>query len=123
MVGVHRRRGGAGAWPGTAASGMGGDDGGPALASSTLNNLPATLLVRGVLRQVSSSPVWLHAALLGTNVGSCLTPHGSLATLLVLSIATRRGVPTRGLDVVRVAIWLVPAMLVVGLIALVSAEP
>jgi arsenical pump membrane protein len=93
------------------------------LASSTLNNLPATLLVRGVLRQVSSSPAWLHAALLGTNVGSCLTPHGSLATLLVLSIATRRGVPTRGRDVVRVAIWIVPAMLVVGLIALVSAEP
>ena len=30
------------------------------------------------------------ASLLGTNVGSCLTPHGTLATLLVLGAAARR---------------------------------
>jgi Na+/H+ antiporter NhaD/arsenite permease-like protein len=60
----------------------------------------------------------MHAALLGTNVGSCLTPHGTLATLLVLSAAARRGVDLPPVEVVKVALWLVPLMLVAGFGAL-----
>jgi len=89
------------------------------IASSALNNLPATLLVRSVLSSLHAPETWMHAALLGTNVGSCLTPHGTLATLLVLSAAARRGVDLPPAEVVRIALWLVPAMLLTGLAALV----
>lgn len=86
------------------------------VAASLLNNLPAALMVRSILEHAAGPFLWTHAALLGTNVGACLTPHGTLATLLVLSAAERRGVHVPGLDVMRIAVWLVPAMLVVGLI-------
>jgi arsenical pump membrane protein len=88
------------------------------LASSTLNNLPATLLVRSVLGALQAPERWMHAALLGTNIGSCLTPHGTLATLLVLAAAARRGADLPPLEVLKVAVWLVPAMLVAGLLGL-----
>ncbi|HSP18263.1 MAG TPA: ArsB/NhaD family transporter [Myxococcaceae bacterium] len=88
------------------------------VASSALNNLPATLLVRSMLGALHAPDAWMQAALLGTNIGSCLTPHGTLATLLVLSAAARRGVDVPPMAVVKVALWLVPAMLVAGVAAL-----
>jgi arsenical pump membrane protein len=88
------------------------------LASSALNNLPATLLVRSVLGALQAPERWMHATLLGTNIGSCLTPHGTLATLLVLGAAARRGADLPPLEVLKVAVWLVPAMLVAGLLGL-----
>jgi len=101
------------AWEGLAAiAGVG------TLSSSALNNLPAALLVRTLLGELAAPESWTHAALLGTNVGSCLTPHGTLATLLVLSAAARRGVNLPPLDVVRIALLLVPPMLLTGLAAL-----
>jgi len=83
------------AWAGLAAM-----TGVASLASAALNNLPATLLVRSVLGALHAPDAWMHAA------------------LLVLSAAARRGVDLPPLEVVKVALWLVPAMLVVGLGAL-----
>jgi Na+/H+ antiporter NhaD/arsenite permease-like protein len=62
------------------------------ISSSALNNLPATLLVRSLLAALQAPERWTHAALIATNIGSCVTPHGTLATLLVLGTAARRGV-------------------------------
>jgi arsenical pump membrane protein len=88
------------------------------IASGALNNLPATLLVRSLLAELQPPERWMHAALLGTNVGASLTPHGTLATLLVLGAEGRRGEDVPPLDVLKVAMWLVPAMLVAGLAGL-----
>jgi len=104
------------AWAGLAAM-----TGVASLSSSALNNLPATLLVRSLLRTLHAPDAWMHASLLGANIGSCLTPHGTLATLLVLSAAARRGADLPPVEVVKVSIWLVPPMLVAGLIGLVAA--
>jgi len=104
--------------PRPALLGLGAITGVASIASSALNNLPATLLVRSMLGALQAPEPWMHAALLGTNIGSCLTPHGTLATLLVLGAAARRGVDLPPLEVVKVALWLVPAMLVVGLLGL-----
>ena len=57
-------------------------------------------------------PAWAGLAAM-TGVASLAS-----AALLVLSAAARRGVDLPPLEVVKVALWLVPAMLVVGLGAL-----
>ena len=88
------------------------------VASSALNNLPATLLIRSLLGALHAPEHGMHAALIGANIGSCLTPHGTLATLLVLAAASRRGADLPPLEVVKVALWLVPLMLVAGLLGL-----
>ena len=98
--------------------GLGAIAGVASIASSALNNLPATLLVRSMLGALQAPERWMHAALIGTNIGSCLTPHGTLATLLVLAAAARRGADLPPLEVVKVALWLVPVMLVAGIVGL-----
>jgi arsenical pump membrane protein len=98
--------------------GLGAIAGVASIASSALNNLPATLLMRSVLGALQAPERGMHAALIGTNIGSCLTPHGTLATLLVLAAAARRGADLPPLEVVKVALWLVPVMLVAGLLGL-----
>jgi len=104
--------------PRPAWAGLGAIAGVATVSSSALNNLPATLLIRSVLGASHAPDSWTHAALLGTNIGSCLTPHGTLATMLVLSAAARRGADLPPIEVVRMAAWLVPAMLLAGLLAL-----
>jgi arsenical pump membrane protein len=67
------------------------------LLSATINNLPVFLVTLLALRHlgtltVNARPATLpFAALVGANVGSKLTPLGSLATLLWLDMIHRRG--------------------------------
>lgn len=53
-----------------------------AVLANLVNNLPATLLVLGVLSGAGTGPLPVLAALIGLNVGPNLTYAGSLATLL-----------------------------------------
>lgn len=64
-----------------------------ALLSAAVNNLPATLIGVLVLRAVKApSLLAIYAIILGVDIGPKLTPFGSLATLLWLSILQRNGI-------------------------------
>lgn len=69
--------------------------GATAFASNAVNNLPAALIARSVLRVSHSRTGTVLAALIGADVGSIVTPFGSLATVLVLAIARREGEAVR----------------------------
>jgi arsenical pump membrane protein len=89
-----------------------------ALLSNLVNNLPAVLLARGILAGAGAGPAAVYGVLLGANVGPCFGVYGSLATVLVLAEARRRGVEVRGMELARVGLWLTPLMLGVGVLAL-----
>ena len=93
--------------------------GGTALASNVINNLPATLVARSVLEALPADPASALAALIGADVGSTITPFGSLATMLVLTLARREGavVPTR--DVVTFGLWATPLLVLAATLSLV----
>jgi Na+/H+ antiporter NhaD/arsenite permease-like protein len=50
--------------------------------------------------------------LLGANIGSSIVPFASLATLITLSAARRRGAAIRDVDVLATGIWMTPLVLV-----------
>jgi arsenical pump membrane protein len=60
------------------------------LLAAAANNLPVLLVTLLALEQLGATHALPYAALLGANVGSKLTPVGSLATLLWLDMLTRR---------------------------------
>lgn len=66
------------------------------LCASVFNNLPTVLFANTLINDFfSSSPIkeaLIYANLLGANIGSKLTPIGSLCTLLWLALLEKRGV-------------------------------
>jgi arsenical pump membrane protein len=71
-------------------------------ASNLINNLPAALLARGTLEQGHASEPAIYGALLGSNLGPNITIVGSLATLLVLGSAKKKGVDLGAKDLLRI---------------------
>lgn len=66
------------------------------LATNLGNNLPIALFIhdlfaQGLVAELAGSGALLFASLIGANIGPLLTPFGSLATLLILSIAAKGG--------------------------------
>jgi len=92
--------------------------GGSGLASNIVNNIPAALLAQGVLQTAHASAPLVCSALLGTNVGLNLTLFGSLATMLVLATARKKGVDIRGLDFFKVGMIVTPLTLLAAAVAL-----
>ncbi|MDG2307167.1 MAG: ArsB/NhaD family transporter [Candidatus Binatia bacterium] len=86
-----------------------------ALCSNVANNLPTYLLLAP-----EASGSQLFAILLGTNVGACLTPIGSLATLLWLDVLRRTAAeePPSWLVYTRFGITATPVLLGAGLLGL-----
>jgi len=92
--------------------------GGAGLASNVVNNIPAALLARTVLQQAHAHPPLVYAALLGTNIGPNMTLSGSLATLLVLTAARKKGEDVRAPDFLKVGLLVTPLTLLTALFAL-----
>ncbi|GCE15965.1 ArsB/NhaD family transporter [Tengunoibacter tsumagoiensis] len=65
-----------------------------AVLSAVVNNLPATLIGVLVLQTAhTTNPFSVYALIIGVNIGPKLTPFGSLATLLWLSILAKHDIP------------------------------
>lgn len=89
---------------------------GAGLAANIVNNIPAALLARTLLTQGQTELV--YSALLGTNLGPNLTLFGSLATMLVLTTARKKGEDVRGWEFLRVGLLVTPATLLLATLAL-----
>ena len=92
--------------------------GGAGLASNLVNNIPAALLAQGVLKTAHAGPPMIYSALLGTNIGPNLTLFGSLATMLVLTTARKKGEEIRGLDFFKVGMIVTPLTLLAAAMTL-----
>jgi arsenical pump membrane protein len=91
--------------------------------SAVGNNLPALLVSVLALAQGGTPHLVPYAALLGANVGSKLTPTGSLATLMWLNMLGARGVRIGWVRYVRHAALPTLATLLAGLLALAASPP
>jgi len=89
-----------------------------AFASNIMNNLPAALIARSVLLGSHAHTGTVLAALVGADVGPMITPFGSLATMLVLSLARREGEEVRSGAIVILGLWAVPVIVVATALAL-----
>ena len=92
--------------------------GGTAVASNVMNNLPAALVARGTLTALHATGSLPLGALLGANLGPMIMPFGSLATILVLSVARREGVQVSVSGLIRIGLWMTPVILGAALVAL-----
>jgi arsenical pump membrane protein len=99
-----------------------------ALLSGAINNLPVFLVTLLALRHLGmltrdAHPATLpYATLLGANVGSKLTPLGSLATLLWLDLLGRRRLKVGWARYTRLALMPSAAALIAALVALALSE-
>lgn len=91
---------------------------GTAVAANVMNNLPAALLARGVIAASHAAEPTLYGALLGANIGPNIVPFGSLATMLVLGVARKKGQPIRGVEALKTGIWMTPLVLLTAVAAL-----
>ena len=91
---------------------------GTAVAANVMNNLPAALLARGVIAGAHGGEPLVYAALLGANIGPSIVPFGSLATMLVLGVARKKGHPVSGVEVLKTGIWMTPIVLAAAAAAL-----
>jgi arsenical pump membrane protein len=92
--------------------------GATAAASNVVNNLPATLAARSILEQAQAPQPMILAALVGADVGPNITIVGSLATVLVLTVARTRGEAVRARDLFRAGVLVTPAALLAAALAL-----
>ncbi len=91
-----------------------------ASGANLINNIPMIGALIGLLGNAAPpvrEPLAL-AALLGVNLGSIVTPFGSLATLLWLAIIRRKGVQLSSLGYMRVSIVIAPPTLLSATLAL-----
>lgn len=81
------------------------------LATNLMNNLPAALVAREVLVLSQADRGTLFAVLAGANIGPLVLPFGSLATLLVISIARKSGAELGLRSFVARGAWMTPLIL------------
>lgn len=94
---------------------------GAGIGANVVNNIPMALLSLSVLGQRGNPTPEVYGALLGCNIGPNLTIVGSLATMLVLTSARRRGEDLKGIEFFRAGIVATPLILVASSLALWAA--
>jgi arsenical pump membrane protein len=93
---------------------------GTALGANLVNNVPMIAGLIGILDHAAPgarAPLAL-AAILGANLGPVVTPFGSLATLLWLTIVRRKGEDLTTLEYMRVGALIAPPVLLLATLAL-----
>jgi len=88
------------------------------LSANITNNLPAALLARSVLLAAHTPTSSALAALVGVDVGSIITPFGSLATMLVLAMARQAGAIVEERRILILAAWVAPLVVLASTITL-----
>ncbi|MBU6454836.1 MAG: hypothetical protein KGS72_23915 [Cyanobacteria bacterium REEB67] len=84
-----------------------------ALGSNLINNIPMALLSVSVLTHAHAGLLEQYAALIGCNLGPNLTIAGSLATMLVITSARKKGEDISPLEFLRIGMISTP-ILVLG---------
>jgi arsenical pump membrane protein len=92
--------------------------GATAVASNAVNNLPAVLAARSILDQARAPEPLLLSALIGADVGPNVTIVGSLATVLVLTVARSRGEAVGARDLLRAGGLITPVAVLAAALAL-----
>lgn len=88
------------------------------LGSNAVNNIPAALLSISALQMGRADAPTQYGALLGCNIGPNLTVAGSLATMLVLTTARRKGMDIRAVDFLKAGVVAMPLALAAAGLAL-----
>ncbi|WP_096015843.1 ArsB/NhaD family transporter [Campylobacter lanienae] len=88
------------------------------VGSAIINNLPMVMLGDLALRELGADSGLIYAHLLGCNIGSKLTPIGSLATLLWLASLRLHGVRIRILDYFKLSFIFSFGVLLAGVLGL-----
>ncbi len=91
---------------------------GAAAGSNVVNNIPMALLAISVLREAHAASPALYGALLGCNIGPNLTPAGSLATMLVITTARKKGEDVSAGQFLRAGLWTTPLVLLTACVLL-----
>ena len=89
-----------------------------ALASNLMNNLPVGLIVGSAVATDQPPSQLVGAMLIGVDLGPNLSVTGSLATILWLVVLRREGLDVGTWSFLRLGIVVMPAALVVSLVAL-----
>ncbi|BDI28782.1 arsenic transport integral membrane protein ArsB [Capsulimonas corticalis] len=94
---------------------------GAGMGSNVVNNIPMALLAISSLRAAHAGPAAQYGALLGCNLGPNLTVAGSLATMLVISNARKRGEDIGAADFFQVGSIATPIILLAAALGLWAA--
>jgi len=84
---------------------------GTAFGSNLINNIPMALLAVSALKNAHGSILDQYAALIGCNLGPNLTIAGSLATMLVITSARKRGQEISAMDFLRIGLITTPVLI------------
>ncbi len=90
---------------------------GAGVGSNIVNNIPMALLSISALQSAHSGAPALYGALVGCNLGPNLTVTGSLATMLVITSARKKGEDVGAIEFLRAGLWTTPLLLLIVALA------
>ncbi|MGI6120670.1 MAG: ArsB/NhaD family transporter [Desulfosporosinus sp.] len=92
------------------------------LMSNLFNNLPAVMIGTFTLSAMNLDLPTLHIAylanIIGADIGSLITPMGTLATLIWIFLLRKNGIKIRWADIMKVTIRVIPIGLIISLLSL-----